>query len=235
MKIENEKVKEKEITMNIKEAILTRKSVRGFKDTPVSKEIIEDILKTGTRAVSANNTQPWEFAVLTGDVLKKIGEENVAAFVNGEEEDYGDAAFEGVYRQRLVGVAKQLFAAMDIKREDKEKRFWWMQRGFRFFDAPVAIILYMDGGLDEKACRFDMGCVAQNICLAAMEHGLGTCVEYQAIMYQKALKKYLGLPEDKVFVAGIAMGYADEDFPANDVTSEREDLENNTKWYGFED
>ena len=154
-KIENEKVKEKEIAMNIKDAISTRKSVRGFKDTPVSKEIIEDILKTGTRAVSANNTQPWEFAVLTGDVLKKIGEENVAAFMAGEEEDYGDAVFEGVYRQRLVGVAKQLFAAMEIAREDKEKRTWWMQRGFKFFDAPVAIILYMDGGLDEAACRFD--------------------------------------------------------------------------------
>ena len=153
----------------------------------------------------------------------------------GEEEDYGDAAFEGVYRQRLVGVAKQLFAAMDIAREDKEKRTWWMQRGFKFFEAPAAIILYMDGGLDEAACRFDMGCVAQNICLAAMEHGLGTCVEYQAIMYQKALKKYLGLPEDKVFVAGIALGYEDSEFAANEVRSEREELENITKWYGFED
>lgn len=221
--------------MELKEALLTRRSIRGFKDTPVPKEIIEDILKTGMRAVSANNTQPWEFAVITGDVLKKIGEENVQSFVNGEEEDYGDAAFEGVYRQRLVGVAKQLFAAMDIKREDKEKRFWWVQRGFRFFDAPCAIILYMDGGLDEEACRFDMGCVAQNICLAAMEHGVGTCVEYQAIMYQKALKKHLDLPEGKKFVAGIAIGYPDPEFPANNVVSEREDIDNITKWYGFED
>lgn len=221
--------------MELKKAILERKSVRGYLDKPVPKEIIEDILKQGQRAVSANNTQPWQFAVITGDVLKKIGEENVAAFMTGEEEDYGDAVFEGVYRQRLVGVAKQLFAAMDIVREDKEKRTWWMQRGFKFFDAPTAIILYMDGNLDEAACRFDVGCVAQNICLAAMEHGVGTCVEYQAIMYQKALRKHLGLPEDTVFVAGIALGYEDPEFAANEVISEREDLENITKWYGFED
>lgn len=221
--------------MELKKAILERKSVRGYLDKPVPKEIIEDILKQGQRAVSANNTQPWQFAVITGDVLKKIGEENVAAFMAGEEEDYGDAVFEGVYRQRLVGVAKQLFVAMDIAREDKEKRTWWMQRGFKFFDAPTAIILYMDGNLDEEACRFDVGCVAQNICLAAMEHGVGTCVEYQAIMYQKALRKHLGLPEDTVFVAGIALGYEDPEFAANAVISEREDLENITKWYGFED
>lgn len=219
--------------MEIREAILKRRSIRGFKDTPVSKEIIEDILRTATRAVSANNTQPWEFAVITGEMLKKIGEENVKSFVGGEAEDKEDTEFSGVYRQRLVGVAKQLFAAMDIAREDKEKRFWWMQRGFGFFDAPAAIILYMDESLDEAECRFDMGCVAQNICLAAMEHGIGTCVENQAIMYQKALRKYLDIPESKVFVTGIALGYPDPDFPANDVISEREDIDNITGWYGF--
>lgn len=42
--------------MELKQAILTRRSVRGFLDRPVSKEIIEDILRTATRAVSANNT-----------------------------------------------------------------------------------------------------------------------------------------------------------------------------------
>ena len=138
--------------MEIREAILGRKSIRGFKDKAVPREIIEDILQTAIRAVSANNTQPWEFAVITGDVLKKIGEENVRAFVAGEAEDYEDTEFAGVYRQRLVGVAKQLFAAMDIAREDKEKRFWWMQRGFRFFDAPCAVIMYMDDSL-KKACE----------------------------------------------------------------------------------
>ncbi|MBR2620247.1 MAG: nitroreductase family protein [Firmicutes bacterium] len=109
-----------------------------------------------------------------------------------------------------------------------------MQRGFTFFDAPCAVIMYMDEKLDEAACRFDMGCAAQNICLAAMEHGLGTCVENQAIMYQKALKNYLGL-EGKRFVVGIAMGYEDPEFAANEVRSEREELENITKWFGFED
>ncbi|MDO4745678.1 MAG: nitroreductase [Bacillota bacterium] len=220
--------------MELRQALETRKSVRGYLDKPVPKEIIEDILRQGQRAVSANNTQPWEFAVITGDILKKIGEENVASFVAGEELDYPDWPFEGVYRTRSIGIAKQLFAAMDIARENKEKRFWWMQRGFRFFDAPCAIIMYMDETLNESACRLDMGCCAQNICLAAMEHGLGTCVEDQAIMYQKALRKHLGL-EGKRFVVGIAIGYEDPDFPANGVISEREDLENIAGWYGFDE
>lgn len=219
--------------MELKQAILTRRSVRGFLDRPVSKEIIEDILRTATRAVSANNTQPWEFAVMTGDVMKKVAADNMAHFERGEAEDFPDIPFEGVYRKRQVDVAKQLFGAMDIERGDKEKRHWWMGRGFRFFDAPAAIILMMDASLDESTCRFDVGCVAQNICLAAMEHGLGTCVEDQAIMYQTGLREILRIPEDKRFVSGIAIGYADPEFPANGVISERADIDEITSWYGF--
>lgn len=220
--------------MELKEAILTRRSIRGFLDKPVPKDIISDILKTACRAVSANNIQPWEFAVVSGDVLKQIGAENAAAFCNHEPEDYADEPFEGVYRKRQIGVAKQLFRAMDIARGDRERRDWWTQRGFRFFDAPAAIILYMDAKLNEAACRFDMGCVAQNICLAAMVHGIGTCVEDQAIMYQKSLRTHLGIPADKRFVTGIALGYPDPQFAANHIISEREDLERITHWHGFD-
>ena len=39
--------------MEIKQAILERKSVRGYLDKPVPKEIIEDILKQKQHAVPA--------------------------------------------------------------------------------------------------------------------------------------------------------------------------------------
>src|SRR5690606_39927372 len=50
-------------------------------------------------------------------------------------------AFAGVHRERQIGVAKQLFAAMGIAREDAERRQDWVLRGFRQFDAPVCIIV----------------------------------------------------------------------------------------------
>lgn len=220
--------------MELRQAMMERRSIRGFKDVPIPKEVIRDILQTATRAVSANNNQPWEFAVVTGEVLRKIGAANVQSFVDGVTPDYEDTEFEGIYRRRQIDVAKQLFGAMEIAREDKEKRHQWLQRGFRFFDAPVAIILYMDESLRESAARFDMGCVAQSICLAAMEQGIGTCVEDQAINYQQVLRQELGITETKRFVTGIAMGYPDWEFPANHVVSAREDLDNITSWYGFE-
>ena len=219
--------------MELKKAMEERRSVRGYKKEPVPKETLEKVLSLATRAISASNTQPWEIAVISGDVLGKIAEMNVESFLNGEKEDYEEADFGGVYKQRKIGIAKQLFGAMEIAREDVEKRKWWTSRGFGFFDAPAAFIIYMDEELSDLSL-LDIGCLTQNICLAAMEFGLETCVEIQAVTYQKGLRKYTDIPENKKFVIGISIGYPDEDFPANKVVSERAPLGEVTSWYGFE-
>lgn len=219
--------------MELRKAINERKSIRGFKTEPVPQATLREVLRLATRAVSALNTQPWEFAVVTGDVLDAIRKDNINCLYSGVPENMSDPQIKGIYRDRGVTIGKQLFAAMEIAREDRERRNWWTQRGFRFFDAPAAIILYMDSSLNETAFRLDMGCVAQNICIAAMEFGLGTCVENQAVMYQRGLRKYLNIPESKRFVCGIAIGYPDWDFPANHVVSVRADVDDVTIWYGF--
>ena len=41
-------------------------------------------------------------------------------------------------------IAKQLFAAMEIERENKAKRHDWVLRGFRQFDAPVSVVVTYD-------------------------------------------------------------------------------------------
>ena len=221
--------------MEIREAIMTRKSIRGFKDTPVSKETIADILNTASRSVSALNSQPWRCIVLAGDIKDKIGEANVQAFLSGAEEDVKDPVMQGEGRKRMIGVAKQLFAAMDIQREDKEKRLWWSQRGFRFFDAPAVVLICIDKEFDSEFHRLDIGAFMQNFTLAAMDYGLGTCVELQAVTYLGGVREYLDVDPDAEFVVGIALGYPDDDFPANHVVSERADMAGLTEWYGFED
>ena len=91
----------------------------------------------------------------------------------------------------------------------------------------------MDQMLDNTTFRLDMGCVIQNICTAAMEFGLGTCVEHQAVMYQETLRRNLHIPENKRIVCGIAIGYPDWEFPANQVISTRVPVDEITTWCGF--
>lgn len=219
--------------MELREAINGRRSIRGFVQTPIPQEILRDVLEMGVRAVSATNVQPWGFFVVTGPTLDMLREENIRCLLERVPFDMPDQPLSGVFDSRRRTVGKQLFAAMDIAREDKKARAEWTMRGFRFFDAPAVIFICMDHLLDEKAFRLEIGSVTQNICLAAMEHVLGTCVENQAVMFQKPLRRRLGIPAEKNIEVGIAIGYPDQTFPANGVVTERESLERNVVWHGF--
>ncbi|HON58710.1 MAG TPA: nitroreductase [Smithella sp.] len=220
--------------MNVIEAIQNRRSIREFTDKPVPRETILEILNIACRAPSAMNTQPWEFIVITGKKLDRLRAAIVEKLKAGAAivPDHQVAGWpdKSVYRNRQVALAKQLFEAMDIPREDKEKRTWWLERGFRFFDAPAAIIIACDRVLGEAAPLLDLGAVMQNICLAALQYGLGTCIEDQGVMYPDVVREHTGISPDKRLMVAIALGYPDENFPANQVRSEREPAENLTTW-----
>lgn len=219
--------------MNIIEAIQNRRSIRAFTDKPVTKETIMNILNTACRAPSAMNTQPWEFIVITGEKLNRLRAAIVEKLKAGAPivPDHQVVGWpdKSVYKDRQITLAKQLFKAMDIAREDKEKRAWWLERGFRFFDAPAAIVIACDKVLGD-APLLDLGAVMQNICLAALDFGLGTCIEDQGVMYPDVVREHTGITSDKRLMIAIALGYPDENFPANQVCSEREHAENITTW-----
>jgi nitroreductase len=223
--------------MDITEAIRSRKSIRGFKPFPVSREVLEKVLETSCRAPSTMNTQPWEFLVIAGDVLRKIAGRNAKMLQDGvmihPEHVITGWPNKSVYRDRQVEVAKRIFRRMGIPREDKAKRAAWMERGFRFFDAPAAIILLTDTMLTAAGPLMDIGAVVQTICLAALNYGLGTCIEDQGVMYPENIRSVIKIPDTKRIIISIAIGYPDRDFPANQVESPREDIKNLTTWCGF--
>jgi nitroreductase len=223
--------------MDITEAIRSRKSIRGFKPDPVSRETLEKILETACRAPSTMNTQPWEFLVIAGDVLREIADRNAKMLRDGvmihPEHVITGWPEKSVYRERQVEVAKRILRRMGIPREDKVKRSAWMERGFRFFDAPAAIILLTDTTLTDAGPLMDMGAVMQTICLVALDYGLGTCIEDQGVMYPENIRSVIKVPDTKRIIISIAIGYPDRDFPANQVESPREDIKNLTTWCGF--
>ena len=51
-------------SMSTLDAILSRRSVRSFENTPLNSEQIEAILKAAMHAPSAGNAQPWRFVVV---------------------------------------------------------------------------------------------------------------------------------------------------------------------------
>jgi len=51
--------------MDAIECMKTRRSIRAYKETPVPREVIEDIVDCGRLAATAINIQPWQFVAVT--------------------------------------------------------------------------------------------------------------------------------------------------------------------------
>ena len=138
--------------MKFDDVVLGRRSIRGYKPDPVPRALIEEVIGLAMRAPSSMNTQPWNFYIITGEPLDRIRagntERNMSGVPQSREFRIGTRGFEGKHRDRQVGVAKQLFGAMGIARDDKEGRQDWVLRGFRQFDAPVCVIVTFDKELE---------------------------------------------------------------------------------------
>jgi nitroreductase len=61
--------------LNTNEAILSRRSIRLYKDSPVPEPYFKEIIKAGMYAPSAMNLQPWDFIVFnTPETIRKCVE-----------------------------------------------------------------------------------------------------------------------------------------------------------------
>lgn len=221
--------------MNVIDAIQARKSIRGYKPDPVPQEILKEILDVATRAPSAMNTQPWEITVVAGEPLEAIKKGNVEMLSSGNapNPDVKMESFDGVYKERQVGLAMELFRLLGIAREDKQKRMEWMMQGFRFFGAPAGIIVSTDKSLDPAHAYTDVGILMQTICLAALSHGLGTCIMGQGVMFPEVIRKHTGIPDSKRIFLSSPVGYPDPEFAANNLVTTRAPAEDNTTFLGF--
>jgi hypothetical protein len=109
---------------------------------------------------------------------------------------------------RQIGVAKQLFAAMEIPRDDPMKRQDWVMRGFRQFDAPVCIIVTYDRVLDgSDDTPFDCGAVTTALVNAAWSRGLGCVINSQGIMQSPVVREHAGIADDQVIMKSVALGW----------------------------
>ena len=225
--------------MEFDDVMLGRRSIRGYKPDPVPRKLIEEVLQLAMRAPTSMNTQPWHFHVITGEPLNRIRagntERNLAGIPHSREFRIGKP-FDGKHRERQIGVAKQLFSAMGIARDDKDARQDWVLRGFRQFDAPVCIIITYDRELDgSDDTPFDCGGVANALVNAAWSRGLGTVINSQGIMQSPVVREHANIPADQVIMKSIALGWPDDSFPANAVISERKPISEAAVFVGFDE
>jgi nitroreductase len=228
--------------MDVVDAIKERKSIRAFKPDPVPLDMIRKIIELAQRAPSWANTQPWEFAVATGEKLKAIQEAFVKRGASGMQNTPAEVSRPPDYPEPYISRIKSMQAqenrerTSEMTREDFEARF---ADNARHYGATTCIyllvgknFLYQEKGINVWAI-YDCGSAVQNIMLLATNYGLGTIPQAMAVVYPDIIRKELGIPEDKLIALGIAIGYPDNESPKNQDQRGREPLDSIAKFYGF--
>ncbi len=221
------------------EVVRGRRSIRGFAPKAVPKALIAEIIELAMRAPSSLNTQPWNFYVVAGEPLDRIRagntERNLAG-VPSSREFRTQGEYTGAHRERQIEIAKQLFGAMGIARDNQDQRRDWVLRGFRQFDAPVSIVVTYDRSIHGgDIAPFDCGAVTNALVNAAWSRGLGCVINSQGIMQSPVVREHAGIADDQVIMICVAMGYPDDSFPANAVVSNRKSVGEAAVFVGFDD
>jgi hypothetical protein len=64
---------------------------------------------------------------------------------------------------------------------------------------------------------------------------LGSVINGQGITRSDIVREVADIPEDQAIMTCVAMGYADDSFPANAVTSDRQPNSDFVRYVGFHD
>ena len=216
--------------MNVTEAMQARKSIRNFLDTPVDDDIIQALLIKAARAASGGNLQPWRVYVINGEVTSRFIQ-LVEEQTERETPAYNvyPPKLKDPYRSTRYKLAEDMYALLDIPREDKPARLAHVARNFRFFDAPAAFFCFVDEIMGPPQWS-DLGMFLQSFMLLAQEAGLDTCAQEAWANWPQTVAEFVGAPDELMLFCGMAIGHANPDASVNDLFSEREPFE---RWATF--
>lgn len=207
---------------------------RAFLDKSVHRDLLESVLRSAACAPSTRNGQPWQVAVVSGRRKDALAHRLCVEFDRGAapQPDYAnrlsrpDQAREARAREANAGVLR----AQGLNWTDRDARRAHLRNNLEFYGAPVEMIFHL--GVDATPGQFlEMGFFVENVMLALVASGLGSCPQYSVAGYPDAIRAELGLGDDRVVVCGLAVGYPDESMPVNRFWPDRVDLTEYVQWH----
>ncbi|WP_436640036.1 nitroreductase [Microbaculum sp. FT89] len=224
-------------TLTITDAARSRMSCRAFLDTPVPEDTVRAILDAARWAPSGGNLQPWHVHVVTGDALEDLLGRITPRFdtlplAEGAEYQVYPVPLSPPYTGRRFKCGADLYASLDIPREDRPARYRQYARNFVLFGAPVGIFVSIDRQMGPPQWA-DVGMFCQTVMLLAREHGLHTCAQEAWTFWHKTMTDFLELPDNMMLFCGIALGHADMDHPVNNWRTERAEVDDFAVFRGF--
>jgi nitroreductase len=219
----------------IDHTITSRHSVRAFLNTPVSTDILKEILTVASRAPSGTNTQPWRVYVVTGkkrdELVQRVCQAQMQIYANPELSQQYQETFAYYPEQWISPFIERrrengwgLYGLLNIQKGEKEKMARQQLRNFELFDAPVGLFFTVNRSL-AIGSKMDVSMMIQNVMLAAKARGLDTCPQAAWNHFHPIVLDLVGAPDDEELVCGMALGYADPEQIINSFITPRVPVE----------
>lgn len=135
--------------------ILTTYSEKEFVSQPVTDQQLDIILKSGIKAPSARNNQPWKFTVIRDEptmkeIVNNILPGNVIVIVSGLESENGTSDFDcGLATENMfialhsLGLGAHIYGSPAVK-VNSNKELFQIPEGYK------AIVVLRIGNVDKK-------------------------------------------------------------------------------------
>jgi len=211
--------------MNVTEAVLSRSSIRAFKNKPVDSDIIKNLLIKSSRSPSGGNLQPWKIYVINKKSMvdflnfqKKWDEPDIPVY------DIYPPKLKEPYRTSRFQLGEQMYQILGIPREDKDARFAQVMKNFEFFGAPCAFFCFVDRQMGPPQWS-DLGMFLQTFMLLAKEAGLDTCAQEAWSIKNNSVSSFVNAEKDELLFCGMSIGYKDNDATINSLKSERRPID----------
>lgn len=212
--------------MHVHEALRTRGSTRAFLDRPVPRETVERILEAARWAPSGSNIQPWQVHVVAGRTRDSLcAAVRHAAATERAAHPWPYAYYPTNWREPYLARRRAcgwgLYGLLGIAKGDRAAGEAQELKNYDFFGAPVGMFFFVDRDLGVGSW-FDYGMFVQSVMLAARGEGLNTCPQAAWTPFHRIVHAHLGVPEDRMLICGLALGWADTDAKVNGFRPARE-------------
>lgn len=218
----------------VSDVMRSRRTVRAFRDQPVAKEIVQEVLRDASAAPSGANMQPWRVYVVAGAVKNILSAAVLAAARDGKglPPAHLPEPLPEVFRDRMLDFGARYYGSLGIDRSDVQARARQTERNYSFFGAPVGLIFAIDRRLRPHSW-IDLGLFAHGVMISAKARGLDTCPQVSFAPFHDAIASVLGMPSEEVTVFGMSLGYGDLDAAVNRADMPRQPLESFASLLGF--
>ena len=215
--------------MNVLEAIRMRRSTRAFRDEPISRDLVEQVLTDASRAPSAINLQPWEVHLVMGEERKRLSRRLLRS--HKELQVTCGPGTNKPIPERFIQRSRECADGMTplIERMGTDFKTYINEGSLDFYGAPSVALIFLDESFPPER-RTDVGAFVAYFVLSAAGRGLASCPIGLVTSYEDDIKDHLNIPESKRLVISVALGIADDAAPINEFRSPRVALKDFVRW-----